>query len=51
MPTMLNNTNVVHPLRWVGGAALAVVLAYLVGLGVNPPVQAGQCTSVVAPTR
>jgi len=51
MPTMLNNTNVVHPMRWLRAAALAVVLAFLVGLEMNPTIQAGQCTSVVTPAK
>lgn len=43
MPSMINNTVVFRPARWIGLAALAVVVAYMVGLGVNVPAPAAQC--------
>jgi len=44
VPSMINNTVVFRPFRWIGLAALAVVLAYLLGVGVNAPAPVAQCT-------
>ena len=44
MPSMINNTVVFRPLRWIALAAFAVTLAYLLGVGVNAPAPVAQCT-------
>jgi len=44
VPSMINNTVVFRPLRWIALAAFAVTLAYLLGVGVNAPAPVAQCT-------
>jgi len=52
VPSMINNTTAFHPLRWIGGVAVALAVAYLLGLGANAPaVTAPQCVTTSPSSR